>query len=168
MESSIILDKSFVETKHVFLVLLLFTVVPKSHLQSIHWKKRITSPDLNTVTLGSKLLGSVSAVRSSIIDMLLLTVLTVSLLESWSPFLWRMWDMDRDWLISTFLPQKKPYTAVTVQVDGLTSEQYEVDDLSGIVDLIEVVRLQSSGPTEAARAIRKKLWVPPSGADLNF
>ncbi|MCJ1479637.1 putative actin patch assembly and actin polymerization protein [Lambiella insularis] len=51
----------------------------------------------------------------------------------------------------------KPYTAVTVQVDRLTQEQFEVDDLSGIVDLIDVIKLQSTGPTEAARAIRKKL-----------
>ncbi|KAL8930727.1 MAG: hypothetical protein Q9208_000268 [Pyrenodesmia sp. 3 TL-2023] len=57
--------------------------------------------------------------------------------------------------ISVF--QKKPYTAVTVQVDRLTSEQYEGDDMTGIVDLIEVIRLQAEGPTEAARAIRKKL-----------
>ncbi|KAL9023935.1 MAG: hypothetical protein Q9196_006872, partial [Gyalolechia fulgens] len=53
--------------------------------------------------------------------------------------------------------QKKPYTAVTVQIDRLTGEQYEGDDMAGIVDLIEVIRLQSGGPTEAARAIRKKL-----------
>ncbi|KAJ9305900.1 hypothetical protein DTO217A2_4643 [Paecilomyces variotii] len=51
----------------------------------------------------------------------------------------------------------KPYSAITVQIERLTSEQYEVDDSSGIVDLIEVVRLQSSGPTEASRALRKKL-----------
>lgn len=56
-------------------------------------------------------------------------------------------------------PQKKPYSAITVQIDRLTSEQYEADDLSGIVDLIEVIRLQAGGPTEAARAIRKKLYV---------
>ena len=53
--------------------------------------------------------------------------------------------------------QKKPYSAITVQIERLTSEQYEADDMGGIVDLIEVVRLQTSGPTEAARAIRKKL-----------
>ena len=53
--------------------------------------------------------------------------------------------------------QKKPYSAVTVQIDRLTSEQYDADDMSGIPDLIEVVRLQIEGPTEAARAIRKKL-----------
>ena len=60
-------------------------------------------------------------------------------------------------LIFKFDTQKKPYSAVTVQVERMTSEQYETDDLSGIVDLVEVVRLQSSGPAEAARAIRKKL-----------
>jgi LAS seventeen-binding protein 5 len=53
--------------------------------------------------------------------------------------------------------QKKPYTAVTVHVDNLTSEAYEVDDISGIPDLVEVIRIQDTGPTEAARAIRKKL-----------
>jgi hypothetical protein len=53
--------------------------------------------------------------------------------------------------------QKKPYTAITVQIERLTSEQYEENDLSGIVDLIEVIRLQDTGPTEAARALRKKL-----------
>ncbi|KAJ5129475.1 uncharacterized protein N7515_005514, partial [Penicillium bovifimosum] len=51
----------------------------------------------------------------------------------------------------------KPYTAVTVQIEVLTSEQYEVEDSSGIVDLVEVVRIQASGPTEASRALRKKL-----------
>lgn len=44
-----------------------------------------------------------------------------------------------------------------MQIDRMSSEQYEEDDLSGIVDLIEVIRIQPSGPTEAARAIRKKL-----------
>lgn len=53
--------------------------------------------------------------------------------------------------------QKKPYSAVTAQVEHLTSESYDEDDVSGIPELIEVVRLQSSGPTEAARALRKKL-----------
>ncbi|WEW58253.1 hypothetical protein PRK78_003721 [Emydomyces testavorans] len=56
-----------------------------------------------------------------------------------------------------FSGSKKPFTAVTVQIDRLTSEQYEVDDSSGIVDLIEVIQLQSSGPQEASRALRKKL-----------
>lgn len=53
--------------------------------------------------------------------------------------------------------QKKPYSAVTVAVERLTSEQYEEDDLSGIPDLVEAIKLQSTGPVEAARALRKKL-----------
>ncbi|KAK8023027.1 Protein lsb5 [Apiospora marii] len=53
--------------------------------------------------------------------------------------------------------QKKPYSAITVTVDRLTSEQFEEDDLSGIPDLVEVIKLQAAGPTEAARALRKKL-----------
>ncbi|KAJ6095901.1 hypothetical protein N7486_006647 [Penicillium sp. IBT 16267x] len=52
---------------------------------------------------------------------------------------------------------QKPYSAVTVQIEVLTSETYEVEDSSGIVDLIEVIRIQASGPTEASRALRKKL-----------
>lgn len=62
-------------------------------------------------------------------------------------------------MLKTFIytRQKKPYSAITVQIDRLTSEQYDADDMSGIVDLIEVIRLQGGGPTEAARAIRKKL-----------
>ncbi|KAK3316065.1 hypothetical protein B0H66DRAFT_276250 [Apodospora peruviana] len=53
--------------------------------------------------------------------------------------------------------QKKPYTAVTVTVERLTSEAIPENDLSGIPDLVEVVNLQDSGPSEFARAIRKKL-----------
>ena len=53
--------------------------------------------------------------------------------------------------------QKKPYSSVSVHIERLTAETYDEDDFSGIPDLIEVVRLQASGPTEAARAIRKKL-----------
>ncbi|KAF2026587.1 hypothetical protein EK21DRAFT_115643 [Setomelanomma holmii] len=52
---------------------------------------------------------------------------------------------------------KHAFSAVTVQIDRLTSEQYEENDIGGVVDLIEVIRIQSSGPTEAARALRKKL-----------
>ncbi|CZS96583.1 related to LSB5-possible role in the regulation of actin cytoskeletal organization [Rhynchosporium graminicola] len=52
---------------------------------------------------------------------------------------------------------KKPYSAVTVAVENLTSESYEEDDLSGIPDLVEAIKLQATGPSEAARSIRKKL-----------
>jgi hypothetical protein len=60
--------------------------------------------------------------------------------------------------------QKKPYSAVTVQIERLTGEAYEENDIAGIVDLVEVIRIQDTGPSEAARAIRKKLYVclPPS------
>ncbi|KAK4043116.1 hypothetical protein C8A01DRAFT_32757 [Parachaetomium inaequale] len=53
--------------------------------------------------------------------------------------------------------QKKPYSAVTVTIERLTSEAIPVDDFSGIPDLVEVVNLQDTGPSEASRAIRKKL-----------
>ncbi|KAI9900628.1 hypothetical protein N3K66_004890 [Trichothecium roseum] len=53
--------------------------------------------------------------------------------------------------------QKKPYSAVTVTIENLTSEQYEEEDFSGIPELVEVIKIQATGPTEAARAIRKKL-----------
>jgi len=45
-----------------------------------------------------------------------------------------------------------------VKIDQLTMETYEENDLSGIPELIEVVRLQDTGPQEASRAIRKKLY----------
>ncbi|EME50101.1 hypothetical protein DOTSEDRAFT_68838 [Dothistroma septosporum NZE10] len=52
---------------------------------------------------------------------------------------------------------KKPYTAITALIDRYTSEQYDEDDISGVIDLVDVIRIQESGPTEAARALRKKL-----------
>lgn len=60
-------------------------------------------------------------------------------------------------LIYGAVSQKKPYSAVTVLVENLTGERYEEDDVSGIPDLVETIKLQASGPTEAARALRKKL-----------
>jgi LAS seventeen-binding protein 5 len=60
-------------------------------------------------------------------------------------------------LTTHFIRQKKPYSAVTVAVERLTSEQYEEDDFSGIPDLVESISLQATGPAEAARSIRKKL-----------
>lgn len=61
-------------------------------------------------------------------------------------------------ILMSFLPsQKKPYSSVTVSIEQLTSEHYEEDDLSGIPDLVEAVKIQATGPSEAARAIRKKL-----------
>jgi LAS seventeen-binding protein 5 len=48
---------------------------------------------------------------------------------------------------------------VTVQIERLTSEEFAENDISGIPDLVDVIRIQDTGPTEAARAIRKKLYV---------
>lgn len=38
-----------------------------------------------------------------------------------------------------------PYTAVTVTIDRLVTDQYEEDDVAGIYDLIEAIRLSPSG-----------------------
>lgn len=54
--------------------------------------------------------------------------------------------------------QKKPYTATTVLIERLTSEEYEENDYGGLPELIESIKLQDSGPAEASRAIRKKLF----------
>ncbi|KAH7312410.1 hypothetical protein B0I35DRAFT_55685 [Stachybotrys elegans] len=53
--------------------------------------------------------------------------------------------------------QKKPFSAVTVSIENLTSESYQEDDFSGIPELVEVITFQATGPSEAARALRKKL-----------
>ncbi|KAK0385157.1 hypothetical protein NLU13_7635 [Sarocladium strictum] len=53
--------------------------------------------------------------------------------------------------------QKHPYSAITVTIENLTSETYEEEDFTGIVELVDVIKLQATGPSEAARAIRKKL-----------
>ncbi|KZZ96807.1 VHS domain protein [Moelleriella libera RCEF 2490] len=58
------------------------------------------------------------------------------------------------WLVHFY---RKPYSAVTVTIENLTSDDYAEDDLSGIPELVEVIKLQATGPGEAARAIRKKL-----------
>ncbi|EXJ89260.1 hypothetical protein A1O3_02326 [Capronia epimyces CBS 606.96] len=53
--------------------------------------------------------------------------------------------------------QKKPYSSISVHVEQLTSETYDEDDLAGVPDLLEVVKLQATGAQEVARALRKKL-----------
>lgn len=67
--------------------------------------------------------------------------------------------------ILTRYVQKKPYSAITVQIERLTGEEYAENDISGIPDLVDVIRIQDTGPTEAGRAIRKKLSVLPSICD---
>ncbi|CAZ82359.1 unnamed protein product [Tuber melanosporum] len=56
-----------------------------------------------------------------------------------------------------FGSSRKPFSAVTVHIERLTTEDYDENDVSGIPELIEAIKLQDSGPSEASRAIRKKL-----------
>ncbi|EXJ95164.1 hypothetical protein A1O1_00283 [Capronia coronata CBS 617.96] len=56
-----------------------------------------------------------------------------------------------------YYKQKKPFSAISVHVEQLTSETYDEDDLAGVPDLLEVVKLQATGSQEVARALRKKL-----------
>lgn len=53
--------------------------------------------------------------------------------------------------------EQKPYSAVTNWVDQLCSEQYEEDDYTGIPDLCDVARLQSTGFNTLQNAIPSKL-----------
>lgn len=46
---------------------------------------------------------------------------------------------------------------MTAQIENLTSEGYDEEDLSGLPDLVDSIKLQDTGPTECSRAIRKKL-----------
>ncbi|GAA5854687.1 hypothetical protein JCM8547_004940 [Rhodosporidiobolus lusitaniae] len=53
---------------------------------------------------------------------------------------------------------EKPRSSVSALIDILCLEKYEEDDYEGITELVESINLQpTTGPTEASRAIRKKL-----------
>lgn len=60
----------------------------------------------------------------------------------------------------------KPYTAVTSTIDRLTGPTYEIDDIDEMVELLEIIKIQWTGPTEAARALRKKLKYGNTHAQL--
>lgn len=60
-------------------------------------------------------------------------------------------------LICVRRKQEQPYTAVTVAIEHLCDEKFEHDDSAGIIELAEAIKLQATGPKEAARALRKKL-----------
>jgi len=53
--------------------------------------------------------------------------------------------------------KEKPRSSITEWVDILTSPAYEDEVYDGIPELIHSIDLQASGPTEASRAIRKKI-----------
>lgn len=56
---------------------------------------------------------------------------------------------------------QKPHTSITAWIDLLTTEKYDEDDYEGITELVESVNIQTStGPTEASRAVRKKVRGP--------
>lgn len=66
----------------------------------------------------------------------------------------------RDYKVPDRGTRKKPITAVTALIERLTKDEYDVEDTGDLPTLIEAIQLQrSTGPTEAARAIRKKLYV---------
>ncbi|KAF8641028.1 hypothetical protein AX17_000673 [Amanita inopinata Kibby_2008] len=52
---------------------------------------------------------------------------------------------------------EKPHSSVTDWVDILTSTNIAEEAFEGIPELVDAIRLQASGPAEAARALRKKL-----------
>ncbi|BGP15067.1 hypothetical protein JCM10213_002789 [Rhodosporidiobolus nylandii] len=53
---------------------------------------------------------------------------------------------------------EKPRSSVSALIDILTTSRYDEEDLDGIAELVESINLQpTTGPTEASRAIRKKL-----------
>ncbi|KAH9982882.1 hypothetical protein BGW80DRAFT_1555903 [Lactifluus volemus] len=53
--------------------------------------------------------------------------------------------------------KEKPRSSITEWVDILTSSSYDDEVYDGIPELIQSIDLQVSGPTEASRAIRKKI-----------
>ncbi|CEH15729.1 Cytosolic sorting protein GGA2/TOM1 [Ceraceosorus bombacis] len=55
------------------------------------------------------------------------------------------------------LGTSKPFSSVSVWIDRLSSEAYKEDDYEGIIELVDAINIQSTGPAEASRALRKKL-----------
>jgi len=58
--------------------------------------------------------------------------------------------------ISAF-SREKPHSSITDWVDILTGPSYEDEAYDGIPELVDSINLQAAGPTEASRAVRKKL-----------
>ncbi|KAG8955423.1 putative actin patch assembly and actin polymerization protein [Tulasnella sp. 424] len=55
------------------------------------------------------------------------------------------------------LVAEKPHSSITDWVEILSSEKYKENDYDGIPEIVDAINLQPEGPTEASRAIRKKL-----------
>lgn len=56
-----------------------------------------------------------------------------------------------------YLGNRKPFSAVTDWIDRLCTQRYAEEEYDGIPELVEAINLQSTGPSEASRALRKKL-----------
>ena len=65
------------------------------------------------------------------------------------------WGVCHRWYVSTFRLSK--LSGHTQLHDWFQKNCWFSEDLSGLPELVEVVKLQSTGPGEASRAIRKKL-----------
>lgn len=52
---------------------------------------------------------------------------------------------------------EKPRSSVSALIDILCLDKYDEDSYEGITEIVESINLQDTGPTEASRAIRKKL-----------
>ncbi|KAF7337440.1 VHS domain protein [Mycena sanguinolenta] len=53
--------------------------------------------------------------------------------------------------------REKPHSSITDWVDILTADSVADEAYDGIPELVDSINLQAAGPTEASRAIRKKL-----------
>ncbi|KAF9643455.1 hypothetical protein BDM02DRAFT_1466312 [Thelephora ganbajun] len=53
--------------------------------------------------------------------------------------------------------QDKPHSSITDWVDILTGQGYADDAYDGIPELVDSINIQSTGPAEVARAVRKKI-----------
>ncbi|KAJ6575345.1 hypothetical protein B0H19DRAFT_1128244 [Mycena capillaripes] len=53
--------------------------------------------------------------------------------------------------------REKPHSSITDWVDILTADSVAEEAYDGVPELVDSINLQSAGPTEASRAIRKKL-----------
>ncbi|KAF7347644.1 VHS domain protein [Mycena venus] len=53
--------------------------------------------------------------------------------------------------------REKPHSSITDWVDILTADSVAEEAYDGIPELVDSINLQAAGPTEASRAIRKKL-----------
>ncbi|KAF7307117.1 VHS domain protein [Mycena indigotica] len=52
---------------------------------------------------------------------------------------------------------EKPHSSITDWIDILTADGIDDEAYDGIPEVVDAINLQSAGPTEASRAIRKKL-----------